>query len=402
MEEEWDIEDAAEHTDDEEGERSLPGTALDAGEDLAALGVAVVPAFDEVSRKHWEDRLYAAMDSFPEYKVHGRAVQRVLGGFGALGNPSSFHHPEVRLFRRMRKKLLYRPVMAAYAQILFPQGGSEVRLECLFDRLCVRCEDFNSPVAEAWHRDIYGADKYKLRSLPHSLPGGKQDLLFGGWTNMDSREQHFVGLLGTHTELGTSGQSGFAEFSRQEIARFRFNERLQAQAHQRFGHTIRTNAKGHISIPPGHCLLFQQQLIHSVLSGPQPRTPALRVFHGVRLTTEHIPLFDISAVMQNGGVPRIPSGQMPAMFSSNHYQFFGSHDRYRTWGESTFKRACLFQRVTKTGLPYFTPGSKEDRNRAANAGRYMPSLAEMGLWEESFAYSEQEARAMYPQRLFGA
>lgn len=399
MDDDWDVADAAEDTDDEEGE-PLHAAPHHAGDDLVRWGAAVVPALDAVTRKHWEDRLFAAMDTFPEYKKKGREVQRVLGGFGALGNPSSFHHPEVRLFRRMRKKLVFRPVLASFARQTFGEQCADVRLEALFDRLCVRCEAFNRPVPEAWHRDIYGAEKYKLRPLPSTLPGGRTDLLFGGWTNLHDEDQHFVGLLGTHTDADTDGATGFAEFSRQDVARLRFVERLSAQAHRRYGHTLTTNEKGYVRVPPGYSLVFQQQLVHSVVSGQQPDAPALRVFHGLRLTGEQVPLFDIAAVIQNGAVPRIPSGQMPAMFSANHYQFFASHERYQTWGDLTFKRACLFERATKAGVPYFTPGSHGNRNRAANAGRYMPSLAEMGLWDESFAYSDQEVRAMHPQRLF--
>jgi hypothetical protein len=403
---EWDLVDAAEDTDDEAGESGGGGGGPPppaAGADLAQYGVAVVRAFDDVGRRHWNERLFRAMDDFPEYRLRGPTVQRVLGGFGALGNPSSFHHPEVRVFRRMRKKLLLRPVMAAFARQTFGEGRcDEVRMESLFDRLCVRCEDFHRPVAEAWHRDIYGAAAYKLRPLPHTLPGGAADLLFGGWTNLDHREQRFVGLLSTHREAVTRGQSGFAEFSKADVQKFRFNERLLQQADRRFGHTLHTDAKGHVRVPPGHAILFQQELVHSVVSGPQPETPALRVFHGVRLTTETVPLFDVAAAIDNGGVPRIPSGQIPPMFSSNHYQFFASHERYRRWGEQTFRRECLFERRTRTNAVYYTPGSRGDRNRAANAGRYMPSLSEMGLWDERFAYSDAEVRAMHPQRLFAA
>lgn len=395
-----DVLDLAEFSDDEGEEASRTDTD-EAAEDLATLGVAVVRAFDEIGRAHWEERIYAAMDEFPEYKLRGRDVQRVLGGFGALGNPSSFHHPTVRTFRRMRKKLLFRPLFAAYAlrQYGAEDARARVKLEALFDRLCVRCERFNRPVAEAWHRDIYGAEKYKLRALPATLPGAAEDLLFGGWTNMDHREQRFVGLLATHRDAHTPGK-GFAEFSAAEIAKYRFPERLQAQADKRFGRTIRTDAKGYVRVPPGHCVLFQQQLVHSVVSGPQPETPALRVFHGLRLTGETVPLFDVAAAVENGGVPRIPSGQIPPMFSTNHYSFFASHERYREWAGNTFKRACLFERVTKQGIVYYTPGSQGNRNRAANTGRYMPSLAEMGLWDDRFAYSEWELRAMHPQPLF--
>ena len=393
----WDVVDAAEYSSDEEGEQyhiSDPGA-----DDLIKLGVAVVPSFDQVTRQHWNERLFAAMDEFPEYIRKGPTTQRVLGGFGALGNPSSFHHPDVRVFRRMRKKMVFRPLMAAFAKSAFSEDDHrDLRIESLFDRLCVRCEDFKRPVEEVWHKDIYGAKKYNLRPLPHSLPDGSQDLLFGGWTNLDHRSQRFVCLLSTH---GTSGKEGFAEFSKAEIEALKFNDRLQKQANRTYGQTIQTDERGYVKIPPGYSIVFQQQLIHSVVSGPQPDTPALRVFHGIRLTGETTPLFaDIQTVIENGGVPRIPSGQIPPMFSSNHYKFFASHERYQKWAERTFRPACLFERQTKAGTVYYTPGSRGNRNRSANTGRFMPSLSEMGLWDERFRYTERETRAMHPQRLF--
>jgi hypothetical protein len=396
--EDWDVMDAREESSDESGEDY--DIMDDASKDLVHLGVAVVNSFDTVSSRYWNSQLFKAMDRFPEYKERGTEVQRVLGGFGALGNPSSFHDEDVRLFRRMRKKNIFRPVMAAYVKLLFKGvPHKNINIEALFDRLCVRCEAFNRPVAESWHRDIYGAEKYKLRQLPHSLPGDKQDLLFGGWTNLDHRDQKFVCLFSTHNE-DIKGQKGFAEFSKQEIVTYKFNERLLKQAQRAYGLTIHTDEKGYVIIPPGHTIIFQQQLIHSVVSGPQPDTPALRVFHGLRLTTETAPLFDVSSAIENGGVPRIPSGQIPPMFSANHYQFFASHERYQKWAERVFRRECLFERVTKTGTIYYTPGSNGNRNRAANTGRHMPSLSEMGLWDERFEYSEREKRAMCPQRLF--
>lgn len=402
FERETDVVDAAEDTSDEEGEEEA-AAAAGAHDDLRTYGVAVVRALDAPARAHWEALVWRAMDDFPEYRARGRDVQRVLGGFGALGNPSSFHHPVVRRFRRLCKKTLFRPLMARYARARFGAAAARhVRLETLFDRLCVRCEAFGRPTAEKWHRDIYAGDKYGLRPLPASLPGDADDELFGGWTNLDARPQRFVALLGTHTEA-TRGAAGFAEFSEAEIKSLRFAERLAAQRSRVYGATLRTDAAGYVLVPPGHSVVFRQQLIHSVVSGPQPETPALRVFHGLRLTRETTSLFDVAAAVENGGVPRIPSGQVPPMYSSNHYAFFQSHARYRDWGGATFRSECLFRRALKAGGgAYHTPGSRDNRNRAANTGRYMPSLAEMGLWDERFRYTEREARAMQPQLLWSA
>lgn len=375
-----------------------------AAADLLAYGVAVLPVMDDASRAWWNDALFRAMDEMPEFRRRGRAVQRVLGGFGALGNPSSFHHRTVRAFRRLLKRLAVRPVLREYAaQRYGAVAARAVRLEALFDRLCVRCKDFKSPTAEAWHRDIYDAATYRLRELPHSLPGGELDVMIGGWTNLDTRAQSFVGLVGSHDEAFETSDGGFATFSKADVARHRFQERLGAQAGRSFGATLRCNADGELVVPPGHAILFLQRLVHSVKSGPQPDEPALRVFHGFRLTTEEAALFDHAGVVENGAVPRIPSGQIPPMYSKNHYAAFSGADaRWREWGATTFKAACLFDRTTPSGLAYATPGSRGDRNRAANTGRHMPSLSEMGLMDDDdeFAYSREEMEALHPQPLF--
>lgn len=377
-----------------------------AASDLLEYGVAVLPIMDEGSRSDWNNRIFEAMDTFPEYKVKGRTAQRVLGGFGAFGNPSSFHDPTIRAFRRALKRLAVRPMMQAYAKQRY-KSHRDVKLEALFDRICVRCDDFNSPSAESWHRDIYDSQKYRLRALPHSLPGDdegivpQQDLLIGGWTNLDHREQKFVGIPGSHDEIFPGGK-GFAQFSEADVKRFGFAKRLASQSGKTFGHTISCNKDGEIRVPPAHAIFFLQRLVHAVKAGPQPDTPALRVFHGFRLTTEDASLFDHEGVLANGAVPRIPSGQIPPMYSQNHYAAFAlaGEPRWREWAARTFYAVCLFERTLKTGKKYFTPGSRDDRNAAANKGRYMPSLSEMGLMSDRFEYSRDEIDAIYPQSLF--
>ena len=82
------------------------------------------------------------------------------------------------------KKTTFRPVLACFVQRAFAEFSyKDVMLEALFDRLCVRCETFKRPVAEALIA-IFGAEKWNLRALPRTLPGGTKDILFGGWTNL--------------------------------------------------------------------------------------------------------------------------------------------------------------------------------------------------------------------------
>ena len=53
------------------------------------------------------------------------------------------------------------------------------------------------------------------------------------------------------------------------------------------------------------------------------------------------------------------------------------------------------------GVAYATPGSHGDANPLANKGRYMPSLAEMGLFDRSHVYTQADVEVVLPpERLF--
>mgnify|MGYP006082702043 CR=1 FL=1 len=318
-------------------------------EDLRTYGVVVLPILSDY--KQWSDRIWTAMDEFPEYKVKGRNVQRVLGGFGALGNPSSFHHPTIRALRNELKSSVL-PFFKSYASLPPITGDAQEckRLEMLMDRVCVRYRDFGTVSSESWHRDVYDGPKPLLET----------DEIFGGWVNLSGNIQEFVVLLGSHNEQ-RDATTGFATQENDGC----LTERLRAQK----SHSIKLNKKGHVEVPPGHAVIFVQHILHAVLGGKQPDTPELRFFCGYRLTTDTLPLIDNDTV--DMGVPRIPSGQFPPMYSQNHYMFFNKYDRFREWGEKTFHPQCLFERVTKTGQRYYTPGCKS---------RTLPSLVVMGLY----------------------
>ncbi len=366
---------------------------------LRTAGVICIPVLrEDASRRKWADRVWAAMDEFPEYKVKGKTVQRVLGGFGAFGNPSSFHHPTLRRLRRKMKQHVGKPLFAAYARDIW--GENSVRLEMLFDRVCVRCQQFGSVGKESWHRDIYDGKKYGLPHLPTSLPEDSRDEIFGGWLNLSDRDQKFVGLLETHKgDAAREAQDkggGFAELSSTQIAEERVDERLLEQRSRVLG-SVRTDDRGAIIVPPGHAVVFFQRLLHAVHGGAQPKEPQLRCFMGYRLTTQLTPLFaeNQNAVIENFAVPRIPSGQIPPMYSQNHYAFFSKQgSKFRTWGERTFREECLYNRGG-----YSTPGSRDDRNVAANKGRYMPSLTEMGFGNSFVPYSVRDREVLEPEPL---
>ena len=332
-----------------------------AAENLRTFGVVVLPVLSDY--KSWSDRVWTAIDEFPEYKIKGKSVQRVLGGFGAFGNPSSFHHPTIRALRAELKNRV-RPLFKEYAQ----EG---TKLEMLMDRICVRHRDFGTVSAESWHRDIYDGPK----PLPES------DEIFGGWVNLSENTQELVVLLGTHNDP-PEGMTGFA--TQENDARL--SSAILAQANQSFGF-LKTNKKGHVEVPPGHAVIFLQHILHAVLGGKkQPSVEELRFFCGYRLTNDTASLMDYDTI--NMGVPRIPSGQFPPMYSQNHYMFFNKYEKFREWGEKTFHPQCLFGRVTKDGQKYYTPGGKT---------RTLPSLVDMGF--HMTPYTTEELKILSPELL---
>ena len=255
---------------------------MDRGATLRSFGVVVIPVFsDDNSRAKWSRRCGELWTS-SQSTSPSKDTQRVLGGFGALGNPSSFHHPYQEL-RYFIKKHVSRPLFRKYS------GGKQVNLEMLFDRLCVRKKSFGNVGAEQWHRDIYDGAKYGLRDLPKTLPGPnglRRDEIFGGWVNLSDNSQEFVGLIGTHkgseAKRAQRAGGGFATIDDKDKKLIgALNEQLRSQANTAYSNHLATNAAGHIIVPPGHMVVFLQRILHSVLS-TTPAEPSLRLFVGHR------------------------------------------------------------------------------------------------------------------------
>lgn len=240
-----------------------------------------------------------AEKSFPEFKPG--ALPYVLGGFAAYGNPSSFHCPLVKELRKVTsEKVFSSKIFQKYLEKIRPTTHWNYRLEILFDRVLHRFPG-QKPNAETAHRDVTPSKFLKEED---------DDLLFGGWLNLTKHEQFFVGKPGSH--LGVR------------------NTYEVSQAHQGFS-TLDTKSEDYqeyqrtkqkFSVPPGHLIIFPQHLIHEVLS-QKSEHEQFRLFFGWRLTKAATPLFpDKESVIDNLGVPLIPSGQLPPIFSSNHQSIF--------------------------------------------------------------------------------
>ena len=197
-----------------------------------------------------------------------------LGGFGAFGNPSSFHHPHIRTIRQLVSSHIW-----ANLQSTFP--GRKVQV--LFDRFALRKQG-TSPTAESWHRD----------ECSLSLPG---DRILGGWVNLSDTVQEFSCIPGSHDVEPGNGQ--FHKFSKDE------------------GKELKKRRKVY-NIPPGHILFFWQHLIHEV-SAKKAKLDNTRLFMGWRLTDHDQDPFNYDEAIRTQGIPMIPSGQLPPIYAKLHW-----------------------------------------------------------------------------------
>ena len=238
---------------------------------------------------------------------------------------------------------------------LMQEYAPGMRVEALFDRLCVRAKAFGKPTAEAWHRDMYDPEKYVGKHDAPLRPLQEGDFILGGWLNCNTQEpQYFSFVPGTHLEPHAKG-GGFA-LEKEDFS------------------TRRTR----LTVPPGHVVVFLQGLVHEVVSGVQPVTPSIRLFTGHRVTRDTQPLYpDLAKWIDTQAVPRLPSGQRPPMFSPWHHTIKNGK-MLDEWSQRMFRPEFLLSN---------TPS------------RFMHSLRAYGDYGREMLppYTEDERRVMWPE-----
>ena len=281
--------------------------------------------------------------------------KNVLGGFAALGNPSSFHHKFVRKMREMCEA-------AVLDHDALPLNGR--RLEQCFDRMMRRIPGESTDV-ESWHRD----------EALNTQPG---DDIFGGWINLDNESQFFSCAPGTHNEVGARDRNaGFAKITSPE-------EKAHYQAI--------ADAHGPVTIPPGHILIFYERLVHEVLKVTATRIMR-RLFLGWRATSAHEPLFgqqQTNAWIDSQAPPEIKSGQKPAIYPRAYYNFPRNFQRLTDFSVSVFVPQCLYQHAVQSGAQAGTTWTRVER--------YMRGLADYAGLPMHPAYEPEERKILFPSR----
>jgi hypothetical protein len=314
------------HTEDDgqqRGPRACHPTRYDAqakAEELRTEGFTVVP-IDWMTGARLvatQQRLVNELHSMPEFKQPTDTF--VLGGFSALGNPSSFHNLTVRELRQQA----FSELLPLFSQTIdrLSGGRQQWKLEQLIDRVLYRKTSLVPP-KESWHRD----------ESPLSKQG---DIIFGGWWNLTSNhkdlfscvprthQQAFGGLL-----RQSSTQSGFTPIKDEDMTE------------------IYSKRKKLVSVPPGCILIFNQLLVHEILA-KKLRVDLLRVFLCWRLTQSSEPLIaNISHLLEEQAVVPLKSGQIPPLYAKLHWTNWRS--KIVEFTEENVQGACTEMKQVKSG-----------------------------------------------------
>ena len=325
--------------------------------ELLERGVVTIPILTEEETQKYRNIFADTVETFPEYLYSGGTKIRnnkkryyILDGFGALGNPASFHNPLVRILR-------LKCYQKAKGLLLKLGDGRYICVE--FDRMRIFAAG-KQIGKESWHRDECAAPGYDE----------KNDIMLGGWLNLGPFNQYFSCVPGTHKNPPKKG--AFAKISGEEAERY-------------------NQIKEKIEIKPGHMIVFYQHIVHEVFGGKKKmdELDEYRLFTGWRLTHSEKPLQDIDAIIRDQAVPRLPSYQKPWLWLGNHWRFEKNRKRLEEWSKETFIPEVLEDVEMKSG--------PQKGQKFTVVQRYMKSLRELGLplYPE---YSELERHILFPHK----
>lgn len=288
---------------------TVPTSTL--AQQLIHTGLCLFPCFNLHETAHRRQLFMDHLASLPEFKP--AATDYAYGGFSGINMASSLHHPTIRQLRAEvhARLLLFFKTVAIHTLAPVP-----CNLEQLFDRALYRI--FSKQAAtDTVHRD----------ECTLALPG---DYILGGWLNLDSTTQTFSCLPGSHL-LGVNPGGGFAKIKDKEEIKH-YNQHKQR-----------------VDVPPGHLLLFFENIKHDVCATPVTNPLGMaRLFFGWRLTDSTIPLIPniLSLIDQEALIP-LKSGQILRMYPVLAWTNWG--DKLQAWTLRFINPECTTRRTYTSG-----------------------------------------------------
>jgi hypothetical protein len=318
--------------------RYIGKSKLNLIQNLIRTGITSIQIYDTKELPKLQQQFDETLLNFPEYKKNNDENRvYVLGGFAALGNPSSYHNEYVRNMRKIgRSKVvdIFKPYIEKYHDTNLKTGYN---LEMLYDRMMFRLKGM-SPSAETLHRDVMKGNIIEIN-----------DELFGGWINLDTKPQYFSCIQGSHLNIIQKEiDSGFSTLENQlrkiynkehskTIEKYKkdLGAVLAKKAIEKFiNPLIKSKLKSigkfttKYEILPGHMVIFPQYILHEVLN-TKASYIMRRLFTGWRLTLSDKSIYDqlnnfdkkyktLDDMMSEQSSAPTPSGQETAVYAKQH------------------------------------------------------------------------------------
>ena len=394
----------------------LPPSSSKFVTNLTHRGIATLPIIDKSELNEIQARFLQTINSFTEFKDNNSTIH-VLGGFGAYGNPSSFHNPLVRELRGRAYNKLFPYMKILKGDREDPKLKKEWRFEALFDRMMYRMNGM-APPEEAWHRDVMPANLIE-----------KDDEVFGGWINLDSENQYFSCIPGSHLNIRQSSIPGGFDSLQDNIKRDSGKLTVCELKKKTKDYGV-SSYLTRIAIPPGHLVIFPQYILHEIVANKATYN-MMRLFTGWRLTASKKSLRDLNNTGTDGvackvnygediikeqAVSPLPGGMFPPMYAKAHIMYnmtkpitvYNKQLSVTGWSELAFKPSILIEKsMTEAQKKHLAANPKYQRSRDGIhidvAERHMHSLKYYHDIDPSIVlypeYTPEERAILTPQLL---
>ena len=286
-------------------------------ESLTTKGYCVLPVLTSAEVSSARARLVVELRRDPYYKDATLAWNQgmVMGGFGGLATPHSYHNPVIRELRLR--------VHGVGVQLCPPGMVIEQCPDRTMSRAVQQC-----PGSESWHRD----------ESPSAGPGST---IFGGWINLNDHDEFFACCPGSQRgsqRTGTSGSSGSQRGSDKNFQTIPKEERPKWKA-----------AEVKVVVPPGHMVVFYENIVHRVYAGKKRRE--YRLFVGWRIGTPGNPgnpPIDptLRDRMVHHQVPKIKGGMQPPVYARQHMASW--IERVAAWSVNVKDEHC-YDHLVRSG-----------------------------------------------------